>query len=81
MIALSLASFFTFGIVLVLPGANQSELARDLGLDLRQTGLLASALSLGLMFGVVCAGRRGRSAGRRGRAGRAAEGELPGRRP
>ena len=53
MIALSIASFFVFGIVLVLPGANQHVLSQALGLNLAQTGSLAAALSLGLMIGVV----------------------------
>jgi AAHS family 4-hydroxybenzoate transporter-like MFS transporter len=50
------ASFLAFGLVLVLVGANQTYLARDLGLDLSRSGLLASVLSLGLGVGVVGAG-------------------------
>jgi len=54
--ALCLASFACFGLVLVLIGANQAEIAADLGLDLAQSGLLASALAAGLGVGVVGAG-------------------------
>jgi len=53
---LALAAFFCFGIVLVIVGANQAGLERDLGLDLAQTGLLAATLSLGIFAGVVGAG-------------------------
>jgi fucose permease len=42
--------------VLVLVGANQTDMARELGLDLTRTGMLASALALGLGVGVVGAG-------------------------
>ncbi len=41
---------------LVLPGASQPAVAAALGLDLVESGLLASALSLGLGIGVVAAG-------------------------
>jgi FHS family glucose/mannose:H+ symporter-like MFS transporter len=50
------ASFLAFGVVLVLPGAHQADLARALGLDLARTGLLASALAAGIGVGVVLAG-------------------------
>ena len=50
------ASFLAFGVVLVLPGAHQADLARELGLDLARSGLLASALAAGLGVGVVAAG-------------------------
>ena len=50
------ASFVAFGVVLVLPGAHQADLARALGLDLARSGLLASALAAGLGVGVVVAG-------------------------
>jgi DHA1 family inner membrane transport protein len=56
LLALSLASFFLFGVVLVLLGANQADLAADLGLDLARSGLLVAALSLGLGVGVVGSG-------------------------
>ena len=45
-----------FGVALVLPGASQPAVAADLDLDLVESGLLASALSLGLGIGVVAAG-------------------------
>jgi len=56
MLPLGFASFLCFGVVLVLVGANQAGLARDLGLDLEQTGLLGSALAIGIGIGVVGAG-------------------------
>jgi FHS family glucose/mannose:H+ symporter-like MFS transporter len=40
----------------VLVGANQAEIAADLGLDLARSGLLGSALAVGLGVGVVAAG-------------------------
>jgi fucose permease len=45
-----------FGAALVLPGAAQPDLAARLGLDLAASGLVASALSLGLGAGVVAGG-------------------------
>jgi MFS family permease len=56
LLALGFCSFFCLGLVLVLPGANQAGLARDLGLDLSSTGLLAAALAVGMGIGVVGAG-------------------------
>jgi len=56
MFALCLCAFACFGLVLVLIGANQAEIAADLELDLMQSGLLGSALALGLGAGVVGAG-------------------------
>jgi fucose permease len=50
------AAFFAFGVVLVLPGANQQALARDLSLDLAGSGLLASALAAGIGLGVLGSG-------------------------
>jgi fucose permease len=55
-LALAFAAFLLFGVMLVLVGANQAEIARDLGLDLAGTGLLASLLAVGLGVGVVGAG-------------------------
>jgi fucose permease len=55
-LVLSLTSFFTLGVVLVLLGVNQAEMARDLSLDLAASGLLGAALALGLGVGVTCAG-------------------------
>jgi fucose permease len=53
---LCFCAFLVFGAVLVLIGANQASLAAELGLDLARSGLLASALALGLGAGVVVAG-------------------------
>jgi YNFM family putative membrane transporter len=55
-IALAFAAFLLFGVMLVLVGANQAELARDLELDLAGSGLLVSLLSVGLGVGVLGAG-------------------------
>ncbi|MDH3212667.1 MAG: MFS transporter [Myxococcales bacterium] len=54
--ALSFSAFLAFGVLLVLVGANQADLARDLDLDLARSGLLVSALALGIGIGVVGAG-------------------------
>ena len=56
MLVLGSAAFFALGIVLVLVGANQAEMARDLGMDLAASGLLGASLVLGLGAGVVAAG-------------------------
>ena len=48
---LALLAFFAFGLVLVLPGALQPALARAHSLDLAQSGLVASALMLGILAG------------------------------
>jgi fucose permease len=56
MLSLCFGTFVCFGVVLILVGANQHELARDLGLDLERSGLLGSVLALGLGAGVVGAG-------------------------
>ncbi len=56
MLPLCFCAFLAFGAVLVLLGANQASLAAELGLDLARSGLLASALALGLGAGVVIAG-------------------------
>jgi len=56
MIPLALATFVLFGGVLILVGSSQAALARTLGLDLADSGLLAAALSLGIGAGVVGAG-------------------------
>jgi fucose permease len=53
---LCFCAFLAFGMVLVLLGANEASLAAELQLDLAQSGLLASALALGLGAGVVIAG-------------------------
>lgn len=57
MLAYCFASFAAFGVVLVLVGANQQDLQAALGLDLARSGLLSSALALGIGIGVVVAGR------------------------
>lgn len=56
MLPLGFCGFFCLGVVLVLLGANQADLARDLDLDLARTGLLAAALAGGLGVGVIGAG-------------------------
>jgi fucose permease len=56
LLPLCFGAFFAFGLVLVLVGANQASLASELGLDLAESGLLASALAFGLGAGVVIAG-------------------------
>jgi FHS family glucose/mannose:H+ symporter-like MFS transporter len=52
----SFSAFVCFGVVLVLAGANQAEIAADLGLDLERSGLIVSALAIGIGIGVVGAG-------------------------
>ena len=56
MIAVSFCGFFCLGLVLILLGANQAYLARDLGLDLVHTGMLASAFATGMFVGITGAG-------------------------
>lgn len=56
MLPLCFAAFTCFGMVLILIGANQAEIAAALGLDLTRSGLLGSALALGIGTGVVAAG-------------------------
>jgi fucose permease len=56
MIALCYCGFLCLGLVLTLLGANQADLARDLELDLARTGMLASALAMGLLVGTIGAG-------------------------
>lgn len=56
MLVFAFASFLAFGLVLVLVGANQAQLERALGLSLAQSGLLSSALAIGLGVGVIGAG-------------------------
>jgi len=50
------AAFLAFGVVLVLVGANQADLARALGMDLSRSGLLGAAVALGAGTGVTAAG-------------------------
>jgi MFS family permease len=56
MLYLGISTFFAFGIVLVLLGASQAEIARDLGLDLAGSGLLGAALAVGIGAGVLVGG-------------------------
>ena len=56
MLPLGFASFLVFGMLLVLVGANQADLAASLALDMEGTGLLGASLSLGLGLGVLVAG-------------------------
>jgi len=55
-LALAFASFFAFGVALVIVGANQAGLAADLRLDLAESGMLAAVLSLGIGAGVLVSG-------------------------
>ncbi len=45
-----------FGFALTLIGANQADMARDLSLDLSQTGSLMAALGFGVVFGAPASG-------------------------
>ena len=56
MLALAFASFFAFGVALVIVGVNQAGLAADLRLDLAASGMLAASLSLGIGCGVLASG-------------------------
>ena len=56
MLALGLAAFAMFGVVLVLLGATADALRETLGLSLSQYGLLGSAFAGGMGLGVVGAG-------------------------
>jgi fucose permease len=54
--SLATAAFFAFGALLVLFGANASDIIRDLSLDYADFGLVASMLSMGIGCGILCAG-------------------------
>ena len=56
MLAVGVAAFLAFGVVLVLVGANQADLAQALGMDLSRSGLLGAAVTLGAGSGVTVAG-------------------------
>ncbi len=56
MILLSFGALLAFGACLVLVGANQQEIAAQLGLDLAETGLLGAVLALRIGIGVAGAG-------------------------
>ena len=53
---LAVTSFLAFGALLVLYGANSSELIATLELDYADLGLVGSMLSLGLGLGITLAG-------------------------
>jgi len=53
---LAVVSFLAFGALLVLFGANSTEIIARLELDYADLGLLGSLLSLGLGVGIVAAG-------------------------
>jgi len=53
---LAIATFLAFGTLLVLFGANASEIITSLDLDYADFGLLGSVLSIGLGTGIVVAG-------------------------
>jgi fucose permease len=53
---LAIATFLAFGTLLVLFGANATEIIADLDLDYADFGLLGSVLSIGLGIGIVAAG-------------------------
>ena len=53
---LAVASFLAFGALLVLYGANASELIETLGLDYEEFGRVGAMLSLGLGVGIIAAG-------------------------
>jgi len=67
-LAIGCAFFLSFGFLLVLIGSNQAELARALEIDLSQTGLLISCLSIGLGMGVVSGGHLAENRSRRATA-------------
>jgi len=56
MLALTFCGYFCLGLVLILLGANQADIARDLDLDLTSTGTLASAFAMGMFVGMTGAG-------------------------
>lgn len=56
MLRLFAAAFWCFGVLIVLVGANQAELAHALNLDLAASGLLGAALALGALLGITGAG-------------------------
>jgi len=56
LLPIGFAAFLAFGVVLVLVGANQADLAKALGMDLSRSGLLGAAVALGAGTGVTTAG-------------------------
>lgn len=53
---LATASFFGFGALLVLFGANANDIIRDFELDYADFGLVASIFSIGIGSGILCGG-------------------------
>jgi fucose permease len=56
LLILGFLSFLAFGLMLVLVGANQAEMAAEFDLDLSDTGLVVAIQVFGLGVGVVAAG-------------------------
>jgi len=56
MIGLAAGAFFAFGALLVLFGANGTEIIETLSIDDERLGLVGSMLSLGLGVGILAAG-------------------------
>lgn len=56
LLAFGFATFLVFGACLVLLGASQAELARDLGLDFAATGLLGACFAFGIGAGSLGSG-------------------------
>lgn len=56
MLILGFGAFFAFGCMLVVVGAYQPQLASDLDIGLRETGMLGAAIVSGIGLGVVAAG-------------------------
>ena len=56
MLALGSTTFFALGLVLVLLGTSQADIAHDLTLDLAAFGSLGSVLAFGITVGVTGAG-------------------------
>lgn len=56
MLALGVATFSVLGVLLVLLGVHQAEMARDLSLDMAASGFLGAVLSLGFGAGMTAVG-------------------------
>jgi fucose permease len=55
-LALGSTTFFALGVMLVLLGASQADITRDLALDLATFGFLGAVLALGIAVGVTGSG-------------------------
>jgi fucose permease len=55
-LALGSTTFFALGVMLVLLGASQADITRDLALDLTTFGFLGAVFALGMAVGVTGAG-------------------------